>query len=124
MVLKCNAVWDGPIIQTLTVDLEGRWMRFGQYGNAYKIISMTDRYITGLQETDKGVGGELWLLDRETGEYRRATANAIGPFGCAYIGNYKHCDFPSATRGSRSATPSRTPNQTATNRGDFRIAHT
>src|ERR1700741_1197632 len=73
MVLKCNAVWDGPIIQTLTIDLEGKWMRFGIYGNAYKIISMTDRYITGLQETDKGVGGELWVLDRETGEYWRAT---------------------------------------------------
>jgi hypothetical protein len=72
MVLKCNATPGGPIIQTLTIDLEGKWMRFGQYGSAYKIISMTDRYITGLQDTDKHVGGELWVLDRETGDYWRA----------------------------------------------------
>ena len=35
----------------------------------YKIISMTDRYITGLQDKDSAVGGELWVLDRDTGEY-------------------------------------------------------
>jgi hypothetical protein len=72
MVLKCNATPNGPIIQTLTVDLEGRWMKWGNLGKGYKIISMTDRYITGLQETDKGIGGELWVLDRDTGEYWRA----------------------------------------------------
>jgi hypothetical protein len=75
MVLKCNATPNGPIIQTLTVDLEGRWMKWGNYGNAYKIISMTDRYITGLKEDDKGVGGELWVLDRDTGEYWRAAVS-------------------------------------------------
>jgi hypothetical protein len=71
MVLKCNAVWDGPIFQTLTVDLEGKWMRFGEYGK-YKIISVTNRYITGLEDKDNGVGGEIWVLDRDTGEYWRA----------------------------------------------------
>ncbi len=30
MVLKCNAVWDGPIIQTLTVDLEGAMDEMGR----------------------------------------------------------------------------------------------
>jgi hypothetical protein len=85
MVLKCNATPGGPFVFTLTVDLEGKWMRFGQYGNAYKIISMTDRYITGLQDTDKHVGGELWILDRETGEFWRAAvflgwpANVLTP---------------------------------------------
>jgi hypothetical protein len=30
MVLKCNATPGGPFVFTLTVDLEGKWMRFGQ----------------------------------------------------------------------------------------------
>jgi hypothetical protein len=72
MVLKCNAVWNGPIIQKLTVDLEERSMRWGDVGR-YKIISMTDRYITGLEDQDDGVGGQIWVLDRDTGEYWRAT---------------------------------------------------
>jgi hypothetical protein len=29
MVLKCNALWGGPVIQSLTVDLEKRSMMWG-----------------------------------------------------------------------------------------------
>jgi hypothetical protein len=84
MVLKCNAVPGGPFVFTLTVDLEGKWMRFGDY-STYKIISMNDRYITGFEDNDKHVGGELWVLDRETGEFWRAAvflgwgANVLTP---------------------------------------------
>jgi hypothetical protein len=71
VVFKCNAVWNGPIIQKLTVDLEQRSMRWGDV-ESFKIISMSDRYITGFHDHDNGVGGETWVLDRDTGEYWRA----------------------------------------------------
>jgi hypothetical protein len=72
MVFKCNATWDGPITQTITVDLVERWMKWGQTGNPYKIISLNERYITGLQDEGEKPGGELWVMDRLSGEYWRA----------------------------------------------------
>jgi hypothetical protein len=72
MVLKCNATPDGPFVYTLTVELEAKWMRFGQFGT-YQIVGLTERYITGFEEGDKHVGGQIWVLDRDTGEYWRAS---------------------------------------------------
>jgi hypothetical protein len=70
MAIKCNAAEGGPFAQTLTVDLEGKSMKWGIV--TYKIISMNAHYITGLDDAS-GVGGEIWVLDRETGEYWRAS---------------------------------------------------
>lgn len=71
-VLKCTTD-QGKAAADLTVDLDGKVMLWG--GARYKITSETDRYITGMAANDNGVppvGGEVWVLDRVSGQYKRA----------------------------------------------------
>jgi hypothetical protein len=59
---------DGVPVADLIVDTENRTFSWG--ANRYAIHSMNDRYISAYQQTYTGeVGGEVWVLDRITGEY-------------------------------------------------------
>jgi hypothetical protein len=68
LVLKCKTDTGTPT-PDLTIDLDNRTMSWGPA--KYEIRSVTDRYITAIQETNR-VGAEVWVLDRTTGEYQRA----------------------------------------------------
>lgn len=85
-VLKCT-VSDGRPVADLTVDLDALIMTWG--GTRYVITDVTDRYISGMKTARDAVppvGGEVWVLDRVTGEYKKAV---IGMF-------YNDATYPSA----------------------------
>lgn len=74
VTLKCVAD-DGTPTEPIMVDLAKGTMHWG--GSDYQIKGVTDRYITAIEEpsqTWEKVGGEIWVLDRVTLEYWRATA--------------------------------------------------
>ena len=71
-VLKCTAEKGEPVAD-LTVDLETKVMLWG--GTRYRITTETDRFITGMaahEDSVPPVGGEVWVLDRVSGQYKRA----------------------------------------------------
>jgi hypothetical protein len=71
-VLKCTTV-EGHHIADLTVDLENKMMRWA--GQNYIIRNVTSEYITGIESADNSVppvGGDVWVLNRVTGYYKRA----------------------------------------------------
>jgi len=54
----------------LTVDLDHKVMTLGVV--KYTIVHITDRYITALEENPNRVGSDIIVLDRITGNYKRA----------------------------------------------------
>jgi len=68
VVLKC---WtsDGTQLPDWTLDIENRELKFGQVG--YGINALNDTYVTAFNSR-LDVGGEVIVLNRATGEYRRA----------------------------------------------------
>jgi len=68
IVLKC---WtsDGTQLPDWTLDIENRELKFGQVG--YGINALNDTYVTAFNSR-LDVGGEVIVLNRATGEYRRA----------------------------------------------------
>src|SRR5712675_3405416 len=73
-VLKCTTS-DGQLSAELTIDLDQRVMTWGKTPS-YIIIKITDRYITAIENQNvitTDVGDEIWVLDRVSGEYKRAT---------------------------------------------------
>src|SRR5215472_6134906 len=75
--LKCTTEYGDPAVD-LTVDLDRRVMTWGT--KDYTITNITDRYITAIENdalAGRNVGGEIWVLDRVTGDYKRA---AVGMF--------------------------------------------
>jgi hypothetical protein len=75
--LKCTTEFGDPAAD-LTVDLDRKVMTWGTAAN-YTITEITDRYITAIQNDGmpEDVGGEIFVLDRVTGDYKRA---AVGMF--------------------------------------------
>jgi len=73
--LKCTTAAGEPAAD-LTVDLDRKVMTWGQSPN-YRITKVTDRYITAIRNDDDvtpiDVGSEIWVLDRVTGDYKRAS---------------------------------------------------
>ena len=69
LTLKCTTE-DGAPAADLVVDISKRTLSWAFY--SYRIVSIDDRYISAYQENDKAVGGEVWVLNRTTGEYLRA----------------------------------------------------
>jgi hypothetical protein len=61
----------GLAVSDLIVDIENRWMIWGAF--RYEIRSVTDRYVTGIRWGSDSIGAEVWVLDRSTGEYQRAS---------------------------------------------------
>jgi hypothetical protein len=72
VVLKCRSL-DGQIGPTITVDVEGKAVR---WGDLKLIITKVDDNFLTARTTDAtyDVGGEIWVLDRATGTLLRATA--------------------------------------------------
>lgn len=66
---------DGERTGDAIVDIDRRVMTFGIV--QYEIRSITDRYITAIHEPSDKVGGELWVLDRASGEYQRASVGFV-----------------------------------------------
>ena len=69
LALKC-ATEDGTPAADLIVDISKRTLSWAHH--KYRIISIDDRYISAYQESDNAVGGEVWVLNRASGEYLRA----------------------------------------------------
>src|SRR5260221_14195825 len=75
-VLKCTLA-DGNPISDLLVDLDNQIMQFGpsQNPSRYVISDTTERYITGFYHPtnlSNNIVGEIWVLDRITGDFTRA----------------------------------------------------
>ena len=68
--LKCESS-NGEKMVDLYVDLAAHSMTWSK--NNYAITSVTDAWITGISQTKNNeIGGEVWVLDRSTGEFKRA----------------------------------------------------
>jgi hypothetical protein len=71
LTLKCTA-HNGETTEPLILDVDQGTMKWGI--STYKIRTITDRYISAYQIMgDQEVGGEIWVLNRTTGEYLRAS---------------------------------------------------
>lgn len=68
VVLKC-VTSDGLDASDLTIDLEQKELRWG--GTKYDIIHVNDKYISAYERVGDNVGGEIWVIDRRSGEYKR-----------------------------------------------------
>jgi hypothetical protein len=86
--LKCTPTSVPDRTVDLTVDLDRKEMVWGP--QRFAITHITDRYITAIENiaaVGKEVGGEVWVLDRVTGDYKGAI---VGMF----------CKEPSCRTGS------------------------
>jgi hypothetical protein len=64
---------EGDPAADLVVDTENRTLVWA--GNQkYAIHAMNDRYISAYLKSQSAVGGEVWVFNRVTGEYLRASA--------------------------------------------------
>jgi hypothetical protein len=70
ITLKCTDSSGQPAAD-LFVDSAAGVMRWGVI--PYRITHQNDRYISAVQSTTNNVGGEIWVLDRVTGQYTRAS---------------------------------------------------
>jgi len=74
LTIACRAEGDTVLTFDITLDIDRRTMTWG--GSQFEIREVTERYITAFEppsQTWERVGGEVWVLDRVTGEYLRAT---------------------------------------------------
>jgi len=72
ITFKCTTA-EGDPAADLIVDTKARTLTWG--GNQkYEIHSMSDRYISAYLKSPSEVGGEVWVFNRITGEYLRASA--------------------------------------------------
>ena len=68
--LKCTSS-TGQQTADVVVDLHKRVLLFGP--DIYRIQAVTEKYITAYQLPQDQVGGEIWVLDRKTGDYTRVS---------------------------------------------------
>lgn len=73
----------GQKIADLTIDIDRGIMKWGVV--EYDIVQADDTYITAYQK-DADVGGEVWVINRVSGSYKRAAA------GLYYDSNYRPGD--------------------------------
>ncbi len=69
VTLKCKTS-DGRDAVDLSIDLDNKTMRWGT--TYYDIIHVDDKHITAYERPTTSVGGEVWVIERQTGEYLRA----------------------------------------------------
>lgn len=76
-VLKCHSD-KGESLADITIDLEQKVMRLGDE-QVFSTTIVTDQYITaiGSNETVPPAGGEVWVIDRSSGVFKRV---GIGMF--------------------------------------------
>ena len=70
VVLKC-VTSEGREAVDLTIDVEKMEMSWGV--SKYDINYVDDTHISAYERHSWSVGGEVWVIDRRTGEYKRAT---------------------------------------------------
>jgi len=70
VVLKCITN-TGQKVADLTIDLRMKKMKWGTVSE-YDIVNVTDTYISAYEKPN-GVGGEICVINRITGLYKRST---------------------------------------------------
>jgi hypothetical protein len=72
VVLKC-VTSDGKDASDLAIDLGQKELRWGgtHMPIKYDIIHVNDKYISAYERAGDKVGGEIWVIDRRSGEYKR-----------------------------------------------------
>jgi len=75
VVLKC-VTSDGLEASDLIVDVENREMSWGP--TKYDINYLDDIHISAYARNGLDVYGEVWVIDRRTGEYHRASIGMKG----------------------------------------------
>jgi SLT domain-containing protein len=77
VVLKCTTS-EGHPTEDLRLDIENRKMVWGyrEYSSKYDIYHVDDTYISAYEKprNQHQVNGDVWVINRITGEYRRASA--------------------------------------------------
>lgn len=76
VVLKCFTS-DGQDAVDLTIDLSQKEFRWGAYAE-YDIIHVNDKYISAYKRAGNNVGGEIWVINRHSGEYKRGVVSMLG----------------------------------------------
>lgn len=72
VVLSCFTD-DGQKASDLTIDLDAGTMSWGTL-NTYTIRHSNETYISAYEDVPNGrVGGEIWVINRITGEYKRGS---------------------------------------------------
>ena len=71
VTFKCTTA-EGDPAADLVVDTAERTLVWGG-GQKYAIHAMNDRYISAYLQSQSEVGGEVWVFNRVTGEYVRAS---------------------------------------------------
>ena len=69
IVLKCTTD-DGQKAADLIIDLPNKTMTWAIFN--YDIVHENETYITAYERTNN-IGGEVWVIDRNTGEYHRGS---------------------------------------------------
>ena len=69
VTFKCKTD-SGSAAADLVIDLDKRTLTWG--GSRYEIRNVTSQYITAIEWPDDKVGAEVWVFDRNSGEYQRA----------------------------------------------------
>jgi hypothetical protein len=82
--LKCTWVEGYPPVD-LVIDLDDRAMKLG--ASRYTVINITEEYVTRIKDadTDLPISGELMILNRFNGDYKRAWIGMFcknGPPNC------------------------------------------
>ncbi len=72
VTFKCTTS-EGTPAADLVVDIEKRTMVWSI--KKYTIHAIDDRYISAYENNQSRVGGEVWVLDRTTGNYLRASVS-------------------------------------------------
>jgi hypothetical protein len=83
ITLKC-VTSKGRQAADLIIDLESRKMKWNSY--EYEIFHVDDTYISAYQKAHDS-GGEVWMINRVTGEYKRAGV------GIYFTADYKPGDI-------------------------------
>jgi hypothetical protein len=92
---------DGAPAADLVVDVERGTMEWSLY--RYRITSVTDRFITGVDARQGAVGGEVWVQDRVSGRYMRGGV-AVEASGVDANGNFLNMRVvPSTAQGTCKA---------------------
>lgn len=90
--LTCRPVSPAADVKVpMEIDLDERWLKFGEHP-VYDIVQVNDSYLTAVQRKtgDKNVGGEVLVLNRLTGEVKRASVFlAATPEIIANLKNHK-----------------------------------
>ena len=64
---------DGNRTVDLIIDMEKKMMQWGS-ASQYSIVDISKKFVTAYQKPNGVPGGEVWVMNRQTGEYTRALA--------------------------------------------------